>query len=79
LRKWENIKLEDLIAQINSTVNKVVGESENESDYAEEVRIQDNYKRRFWEERREWFTNPYVHTLPLRRTKRPKLQEQQGS
>lgn len=42
-RKRDNLKLEDLIqmcvAQINSTVNKVVGGSGDESEYIEEAKV----------------------------------------
>ena len=35
-RKKDKFTLEELILEINSTVNKIVGESDNISDYAEE-------------------------------------------
>lgn len=42
-RRRDNVKLEDLIqmcvAQINSTVNKVVGDSGDESEYIEEAKV----------------------------------------
>jgi hypothetical protein len=36
IRKKDNLKLEDLIALINSQVHKVIGESGDESEYMEE-------------------------------------------
>lgn len=36
IRKKENLKLDDLIAQINSTVHRVIGESGDESELIEE-------------------------------------------
>ena len=38
-RKNETTNLEDLIREINSTVNKVVGNSDEESEYLEEVKV----------------------------------------
>jgi len=39
IRKKENLKLDDLIAQINSTVHRVIGESGDESDFIEEQKV----------------------------------------
>lgn len=44
-RKRDNTKLEDLIAEINATVNKVVGDSDEESEYIEEEKLPYDYKQ----------------------------------
>ena len=73
-RRRDNVKLEDLIqmcvAQINSTVNKVVGDSGDESEYIEEAKVpHEILRKRYWEDRPS-------SVLPLRRTKRVKYDSQ---
>ena len=68
-KRNETTNLEDLIREINSTVNKVVGNSDEESEYLEEVKVpyptEKVYKRVRTEEEK-----------PQRVTKRPKRVEE---
>lgn len=77
-RKKENLKLEDLIAQINSCVHKVVGESGDESEYIEEQKIQapiaSEYWKRYREENHSRFSHGPVTQHTYRRTKRTKIE-----
>lgn len=77
-RKKENLKLEDLIAQINSCVHKVVGESGDESEYIEEQKIQapiaSEYRKRYREENHSRFSHGPVTQHTYRRTKRTKIE-----
>jgi len=75
MRKWENLKLEDLIAQINSTVHRVMGESGEESEYIEEKKappVVNEYRKRYRDENNSRIANiSSMHTF--RRTKRPRF------
>lgn len=76
MRKKDNLKLEDLIAQINSTVHKVIGESGDESEYVEEQKaapVINEYRKRYREEKPHHvsrFSHGPVQQHTYRRTKR---------
>lgn len=43
-RRRDNQSLEELIAEINQTVNKVVGESDEESEYIQDEKVSSELK-----------------------------------
>lgn len=70
--KRDNLRLEDLIAEINSTVNKVMGDSDIESEYIEEEK-QNEYKKRYRDENK--IPNQIPNPNSIRRAKRAKYTE----
>ncbi len=76
-RKKDKQSLEELIAEINSTVNKVVGDTDEESEYIEEEKLPHEYRPRKYKEDslpRQILPKP---SAARQRSKRVKTQEEE--